>query len=59
MDELERALRTILDDPAQLNELRFSITVPAAELIAALAAVLLARFVQAGVRVRRENDSFI
>ena len=25
----------------------------------ALAAVLLARFVQAGVRVRRENDSFI
>ena len=44
---------------AQLNELRFSITVPAAELIAALAAVLLARFVQAGVRVRRENDSFI
>ena len=44
---------------ARLNELRFSITVPAAELIAALAAVLLARFVQAGVRVRRENDSFI
>ena len=44
---------------ARLNELRFSITVPAAELIAALAAVLLARFVQAGVHVRRENDSFI
>ena len=44
---------------ARLNELRFSITVPAAELTMALAAVLLARFVQAGVRVRRENDSFI
>lgn len=44
---------------AQLNELRFSITVPAAELTMALAAALLARFVQAGVRVRRENDSFI
>lgn len=44
---------------AKLGSVSFSMNLPLGGVISAVCALLMARFVQAGVRVRRENDQFI